>query len=409
MVYKGGREIALLSEGEIFGEGALPNENYSPAGARAATIKALEPVVALQIETLAMEDALVSYPGDWKRLGDLKHVLANRWQSRAKSWSNVKLLKQVQAIGEVEFSSAFLDALAEGVRERRYVENDIIVEEYAIDRERAIYVLVRGAAVVMKNGVELARLSSGELFGERAALRNEQRQSSIIAVADCVVQLIPQSVLDRALQRFPTAMEDLEKLEVILARRWEVLATASILEHLSLVNRAGLDERFSLILAQQVSESHQRPATEILTQGKLDLSRALCTLSSGFVTVYKDGRYLRQIGEGQLFGMGFAVFDPEETQPETVIVAEGGCQLLAIPHLALAEALADEPDRREAQARLQKALENVWGSGSFLGGRFGTFSCCAPSAPTVTSPTSGDIWRKDGLERRSASDYNRFS
>jgi CRP-like cAMP-binding protein len=84
----------------------------------------------------------------------------------------------------------------------------------------SMFILVDGEArvVVERNGSakEVARLASGDCFGEMSLLTGEQRSATVVANTDCVVVEIGKVVLSCSLRDHP---ELLSKLSELLARR----------------------------------------------------------------------------------------------------------------------------------------------------------------------------------------------
>lgn len=64
----------------------------------------------------------------------------------------------------------------------------------------AFYVLIAGEVVVQKHRdgevVELARLGTGQCFGEMALVRNDLRTASVVAVSDCVAMRFERDRID---------------------------------------------------------------------------------------------------------------------------------------------------------------------------------------------------------------------
>jgi CRP-like cAMP-binding protein len=83
-----------------------------------------------------------------------------------------------------------------------------------------MFILVEGEAnvVVERNDrpKQVARLSSGDCFGEMSLLTGEQRSATVVANTDCEVVEIGKQVLARSLHDYP---ELVTKLSELLARR----------------------------------------------------------------------------------------------------------------------------------------------------------------------------------------------
>src|SRR5690349_2470226 len=67
----------------------------------------------------------------------------------------------------------------------------------ASDRPRALFVLLAGAAEVRRgDGALLARLVSGDIFGEISFIRNEPASADVVAMTDVTVLTLTNAVIN---------------------------------------------------------------------------------------------------------------------------------------------------------------------------------------------------------------------
>lgn len=79
--------------------------------------------------------------------------------------------------------------------------NEIIIKQG--DIENAIYIINEGVIAVEQNGIILARLGAGEIFGEMSFIENKPISATIVAGADTKIARIPSKKLDALLSAQP--------------------------------------------------------------------------------------------------------------------------------------------------------------------------------------------------------------
>jgi CRP-like cAMP-binding protein len=100
-----------------------------------------------------------------------------------------------------------LQALAEGSRWLTFEPGEIVVRE--ADASRALFVVAEGAARVLKDDRELARLGVGEVFGEMALLSGEPRAATVRAAELLGVVEVDAHALHALLERHEELAEEL--------------------------------------------------------------------------------------------------------------------------------------------------------------------------------------------------------
>jgi hypothetical protein len=79
---------------------------------------------------------------------------------------------------------------------RRVVKGEALVEQGAAGRD--LFLLLNGVLVVAVDGELLAEVGPGAVLGERAVLEGGRRTSTLRAVTDCKVAVVPADRVDRA-------------------------------------------------------------------------------------------------------------------------------------------------------------------------------------------------------------------
>lgn len=92
------------------------------------------------------------------------------------------------------FAHAYAAATKKGIRPTagfsRYIDGDEILSQGATAEN--VYTLLKGAATVYVNNVEVGQVNEGEIFGAIAALTGEKRSASVVASASCTVMAVPK-------------------------------------------------------------------------------------------------------------------------------------------------------------------------------------------------------------------------
>ncbi|MDH3689929.1 MAG: Crp/Fnr family transcriptional regulator [Gammaproteobacteria bacterium] len=103
-----------------------------------------------------------------------------------------------------------LKSLADLCRWREYYTGDQIILHD--DRSTDIYFVARGtvrATIYSSNGKEivLRDFTSGEMFGELAAIDGEPRSAHVIAIENCLIASMTAEVFQKARRKFPEMTE----------------------------------------------------------------------------------------------------------------------------------------------------------------------------------------------------------
>jgi CRP-like cAMP-binding protein len=152
--------VARLGPGEWFGESGLLD-----GAVRAATITAgtARPVQLLSFDANVFATWISPYVTSYRG-----RELVSRRRSRLEEVPLFRALAPVD-----------LDRLARALREERVEAGSIVFRQG--DPADAFYVIVDGAVGVIKDGAPIAKLTSGEFFGETALLFTQARTATVAA------------------------------------------------------------------------------------------------------------------------------------------------------------------------------------------------------------------------------------
>ncbi|CAK0816358.1 unnamed protein product, partial [Prorocentrum cordatum] len=113
------------------------------------------------------------------------------------------LLREAELLRSAQCSDAFLQYLAQNLESKVFIAGHAIFQEDTVD-DRSMYIIGSGHVRVLRKGSEAWKMGPGAVIGEAQALGLVLRRSvTVIAAETCLVQVLHQSVLVRALEMFP--------------------------------------------------------------------------------------------------------------------------------------------------------------------------------------------------------------
>jgi len=130
---------------------------------------------------------------------------------------NVIFLKKAPIFEHVETGE--LQAVAHIVEEVRYTQGEIIVKEGDIGD--SMFIIKEGTVSVTrqpagKPAITLAKMDTGECFGDMAVFDAEVRSATVVALCDCTMLRISRDDLLEVLLEYPNISVSL--LQVFIAR-----------------------------------------------------------------------------------------------------------------------------------------------------------------------------------------------
>lgn len=119
--------------------------------------------------------------------------------------STLEILQQVLIFQEVGLSKEFLEYLVPFVEDRPFRVGERIVEEGCSEGDdKSCYIIAQGTAKVLKEGVQVATLDAGAVFGELVMMGIvTERQSTVVAERYCQAKILAQGPLMEAFKVFP--------------------------------------------------------------------------------------------------------------------------------------------------------------------------------------------------------------
>ena len=237
-------QLAILRQGSFFGEMTLIS-----GLPRSGSVTALEPCLAIEVPRRAFE-LWMKKPGTFRNTMDRTYIergLANH-------------LRMIPDFADID--SRVLQELVKKVRLRIFSKDEVIVKEG--DEADSFYLIRDGYARVVKTmaGGErrtVAYLNDGGYFGERALLRAERRNITVIAMAKVeVIQIMKEDYftllnLDEGLaERFQQKDREWRERQAAaeqapsalgfvgeVVERGVVKATSALVIHLNVCTRCG--------------------------------------------------------------------------------------------------------------------------------------------------------------------------
>jgi CRP-like cAMP-binding protein len=186
-------ELAILKEGEFFGEMALLSGEP-----RSAFVEAVEPdTQVLEISASTLTELSKKFP----------QVSSALWR-----FYRQRLLSNVMA------GSALFRPFALGDRQqliRRFQAVDVApLTEVVVQKQKSegLFVVLTGHLEVVKDGKKIAVLKEGELFGEISLLTKAPATASVVAVERSSLLKLPASDFNMLISTHPQVLELLSQL-----------------------------------------------------------------------------------------------------------------------------------------------------------------------------------------------------
>jgi len=115
----------------------------------------------------------------------------------------LELFQQVRVFKDIGCSSDFLEFLTQHLEDQLFLKGQKIIDENNPD-DRCMYLINRGKAKVIKNGVDVAVLHSGAVVGEIIVLGlAHKRTATVVAEETCFMKVLHQPVVVRGLELYP--------------------------------------------------------------------------------------------------------------------------------------------------------------------------------------------------------------
>ena len=186
------QEIARLSEGDFFGEIALLADRP-----RTATVRATVDSQVLAIDRALLGDLVVGSPELLKvLLRFLRERLIGMLAETSLLFAPFTPLERIGLAARFHFLE-----IDEGLR---------IIEEGG--KSPGLFVLLAGEANAVAGGRIVARLESGDTFGEISLIANQPATASIVALSKSFVFYLPRSDFSEIIMTHPQVLEHISSL-----------------------------------------------------------------------------------------------------------------------------------------------------------------------------------------------------
>jgi ATP-binding cassette subfamily B protein len=189
---EGEASVGVLTRGNHFGEGALLS-----GGTRAYTVRAAEDLVLLQLHRSGFERVLERRPE--LRTYFEKHIADVATRNLLRLCSAFRALKPPE-----------IQAILNELESREFPAGATVFAQG--DPGDRFYLIRSGAARVIQDGRELARLSDGQFFGELALLTGSGRAATVVAETALSTQTLSSVAFNLLLNEFPRLRENIEAI-----------------------------------------------------------------------------------------------------------------------------------------------------------------------------------------------------
>lgn len=215
--------------------------------------------------------------------------------------------------------------LADVLETVNYGKGDVIIREGELGD--SLYFIVEGRVVVRRQDEDVAELSGGECFGERALLTDETRSATVVAAESVFLLRLKRDDYAELSENYAKIRYRFKKLnQDRTAEGIEHSIQRNLLENAPFLQSAG----GSLIneLAK-VLEPKTYAAGEILIQ-EGDAGSAFFLIEVGLVEISKDASVVAKLGPGACVGEG-ALIDGRVCGATVTAVTETVCFVLGRP------------------------------------------------------------------------------
>jgi len=186
------QEIARLSEGDFFGEIALLADRP-----RTATVRATVDSQVLAIDRALLNDLVAGSPELLKvLLRFLRERLIGMLAETSPLFAPFTALERIGLAARFHYLE-----IDEGLR---------IIEDGG--KSPGLFVLLSGEANAVASGQIVARLESGDTFGEISLITNQPATASIVAVSKSFVFYLPRSDFSEIIMTHPQVLEHISSL-----------------------------------------------------------------------------------------------------------------------------------------------------------------------------------------------------
>ena len=176
-------ELATLEEGAFFGEMALLS-----GAPRTANVSAEDDTELLEVSDAVLRQLAKKHPQVVKSL---------------KNFYRQRLLSNVMAISPLfkDFDPTERRQLVEKFKLRQAAPGEILIKEGA--QSDGLYVVLHGSVDVAAQGVELARLREGDIFGEMSLLTREPATATVTSPGNAILLRLPRDKFQELVVTYP--------------------------------------------------------------------------------------------------------------------------------------------------------------------------------------------------------------
>lgn len=191
-VFKGDKEVAVLSDGNFFGEMALLGDQV-----RTATVKAKTPSTLLRLR----RRDVMQLAGEGSELKRRLTRVKEERQAQTDMVGTIPLLRGL--------STELLDLVTEKTMSVRYKPGDSVMTEG--ESGDSLFLIIQGTVTVYKSGEQVAELKEGDFFGEMALLGDKVRTATVKIKQQSILLKLTRSDITQLAEEYPELKARLEK------------------------------------------------------------------------------------------------------------------------------------------------------------------------------------------------------
>ncbi|KAJ9450385.1 cAMP-dependent protein kinase regulatory subunit [Diplonema papillatum] len=341
----GGKPVALLTDGDFFGEVALLLD--TPRTASVVAVSEEVHIFVLNKDTL--EATMKAHPVD-----------AERVVAKAKErFSSVVLLDfvgRVPMFRSVE-NPEFLTELVRHFAPKRFKPGEVVIREG--DGGSAMFFVARGRLTMSTGGEAVRTAADGDFFGEVALVFATPRTATVTALEPTVVYILQKESLAGLADRFPA---ESALIQTVARKHLDDFVLHEVLTRVPLFERCLRNTAFLLDVVRCLEYISVLPQHQIITAGTE--STSMYFVLRGEVSVIDDeddpgtSTCVERISDGGCFGEVGLIYD---ICRRASVVAASQTSLLMLRREQFEKVVSRHPVVREeieaiAQARLRSSV-----------------------------------------------------
>ena len=335
LIKNGEEDIAELTSGDWFGEGALLSTH-----SRSATAIASNETLLYRMKGSSFHYLIKNYP---TMQASVRTIYKSRRLQQLQLKIRQELLQQVPLFAPIQ-----TDILIKFVHVLRRVEHKGILFQQG-DSGDEFFIIASGRVQLIRNGALLTELIPGSYFGEGALIERSVRTATAVATQKVILYKLQRQDFERLMMRYPEVRKHISQTH----KTRQDLFVQDVLEH-QLLRGVSFFHNAPLEMLKALSP---KLTPKIVDKGEIVFDAGIAgdemfLVASGSVGIYRQKSKIAELGTGSCFGeMALLSNQPRSAR----VTAMERTQLLCLKKDDFNEVIEDWPDVHEY---MQELLHN---------------------------------------------------